>query len=86
MKSLKNGKDISVSIENITSFGVWLFVKGKEYFLKYKDYPYFKDQAIKSIQKIKLLHDYHLYWPDLDVDLEIDNLEHPEKYPLKTRI
>jgi len=31
----------------------------------------------------QLLHGYHLYWPDLDVDLEIDNLENPEKYPLK---
>jgi len=30
-----------------------------------------------------LLHGYHLYWPELDVDLEIDNLENPEKYPLK---
>jgi len=33
-----------------------------------------------------LLHGYHLYWPELDVDLEIDNLENPEKYPLKSKI
>ena len=65
---------------------MWLLVKGKEYFLKYKDYPYFKDQAIKSIQNVKLLHGFHLYWPKLDIDLEIDTLESPEKYPLKSRI
>ena len=86
MKSLKHGKDISVSVENITPFGIWLFVKEKEYFLSYKDYPYFKDQTLNSIQNVQLLHGYHLYWPDLDVDLEIDNLEHPEKYPLKSKI
>jgi len=85
MKSLKNGRDISVSVENITPFGLWMFVKGKEYFLTYQDYPYFKDQTIKSIQNVKLLHGFHLHWPDLDVDLEIDNLENPEKYPLKSR-
>ena len=85
MKSLKNGRDISVSVENITSFGLWMLVKGKEYFLTYQDYPYFKDQTIKSIQNVKLLHGFHLHWPDLDVDLEIDNLENPEKYPLKSR-
>jgi len=85
MKSLKNGKNISVSVENITPFGIWLFVKGKEYFLNYKEYPYFKDQTLKSIQKVELFHGFHLYWPDLDVDLEIDNLEHPEKYPLKSK-
>ncbi len=83
MKSLKHGKYISVSVENITPFGIWLYVKEKEYFLSYKDYPYFQDQTLSSIQNVQLLHGYHLYWPELDVDLEIDNLENPEKYPLQ---
>ena len=85
MKLLKNGKSTSVNIENISPFGIWMFVKGKEYFLSYQDYPYFKDQSIKSIQNVKLLHGLHIYWPELDVDLEIDNLENPEKYPLKSK-
>jgi hypothetical protein len=83
MKSLKNGKNISVSIENITPSGIWLYVKGKEYFLSYENYPYFKDQTVRSIQNVKLLHGFHLSWPALDIDLEIDNLDNPEKYPLK---
>jgi hypothetical protein len=84
MKLLKSGKNISVSVENITPYGIWLYVKGKEYFLNYEDYPFFKDCNIKSIQNVALLHGFHLYWPELDVDLEIDNLENPEKYPLKS--
>jgi hypothetical protein len=83
MKSSNNGENTLVSVENITPFGIWLFAKGREYFLSYKDYPYFRDQTLKSIQTVQLLHGYHLYWPELDVDLEIDNLENPEKYPLK---
>jgi hypothetical protein len=59
-------------------------VQGKEYFLSYEDYPHFRDQTLRAIQNVQLLHGYHLYWPDLDVDLEIDNLEHPEKYPLRS--
>jgi len=86
MKLSKRGKDISVSVENITPFGVWLFVKEKEYFLSYKDYPYFKEQTLRSIQNVQLLHGFHLYWPELDVDLEIDNLENPRQYPLKSKI
>lgn len=86
MKSLNTGKSISASVENITPFGIWLFVNEKEYFLKYEDYPYFKDQTLKSIQHVQLLHGYHLYWPELDVDLEIDNLENPGKYPLQSQI
>jgi hypothetical protein len=83
MKLSKHGKCILVSVENITPFGIWILVKEKEYFLSYKEFPYFKNETIGSIQNVELLHGYHLYWPDLDVDLEIDNLENPEKYPLK---
>ena len=86
MKSLKRGKNISVRIENITPFGIWLFVKDKECFLSYQDYPYFENQTFNSIQDVQLLHGYHLYWPELDVDLEIDNLENPAKYSLKSKI
>ena len=85
MKLVKNGKNTSVSVENITPFGIWMLVNGKEYFLSYQDYPYFEDQTIKSIYNVQLLHGFHLYWPDLDVDLEIDNLENPEKYPLRSK-
>ncbi|MBM4029371.1 MAG: DUF2442 domain-containing protein [Planctomycetes bacterium] len=83
MKSSRHGESTSVSVENITPVGIWLFVNGTEYFLSYEDYPYFRDQTLRAIQNVQLLHGYHLYWPQLDVDLEIDNLEHPEKYPLR---
>jgi hypothetical protein len=86
MKSVRRGSATSVSVENITPFGIWLLVQGKEYFLSYADYPYFQDQVLSSIQDVQLVHGYHLYWPRLDVDLEIDNLEHPEKYPLKSAL
>jgi hypothetical protein len=85
MKLSKPGKNIFVSIENITPFGLWLFTQEKEYFLSYKDFPFFKDQTLRAIHNVQLLHGYHLYWPDLDVDLEIDNLDNPGKYPLKFR-
>ena len=85
MRSVKSGTSTLVSVENITPFGIWLFVKEKEYFLSYQEYPYFQDQTLKSIQNVKLLHDLHLHWPELDVDLEIDNLENPEKYPLRSK-
>ncbi len=86
MKSSRHGKNILARVENITPFGLWIFVREKEYFLSYEDYPYFRDQILSSIQNVELLHGYHLYWPELDIDLEIDNLENPEKYPLRSRV
>jgi|APIni6443716594_1056825.scaffolds.fasta_scaffold1053239_1 hypothetical protein len=85
MKSSKHGTPTSTSVENITPFGIWILVQNKEYFLSYDQYPCFKDQTLQAIQNVHLLHGAHLHWPDLDVDLEIDNLENPGKYPLKSK-
>ncbi len=82
MKLLKNGRNTSVSVEKIGRFGIWLLVNGKEYFLDYEHFPYFKDKSKKAISDVVLLHGFHLHWPQLDVDLEIDILENKEKYPL----
>ncbi len=71
-----------VEILNISIHGLWIYVKDKEYFLPYEDYPWFKEARLSEIQNVQLLHGDHLHWPKLDVDLSIDGLEHPEKYPL----
>lgn len=83
MKLQKLGKNIlEVEVLNISKHGIWLYVKGKEYFLPYQEYPWFKEAKVSEIYNLELLHGFHLYWPDLDVDLELESLEHPEKYPL----
>lgn len=83
MKLQKRGKTISkVEVLNISAHGIWLSTNKKEYFLSYKQYPWFEDAKVKDICNVELLDGYHLYWPDLDIDLEIDSLENPEKYPL----
>lgn len=70
MKSQRLGKNISdVEVQNISIHGIWLYVNGKEYFLPYKEYPWFKDAKVSAICNLELLHSSHLYWPDLDVDL-----------------
>ena len=28
----------------------------------------------------------YLYWPDLDVDLSLDSIRHPGRYPLKAKV
>lgn len=86
MKSSSVGTSTSeVEVLNISANGIWLYVKGKEYFLPYEDFPWFKDAHVSEIQRVKLLHGHHLHWTDLDVDLHLDSLEHLEHYPLKYR-
>lgn len=86
MKLLKNEENtLKPEITNISEHGFWIFINGKEYFMPFEKYPWFKDAKISSIINIKLYHNHHLYWPDLDVDLSIEILNNPDNYPLVYR-
>jgi len=86
MKSSHVGTGTSkVEVLNISQHGVWLYVKGKEYFLPYEEYPWFQEARLHDIHDVHLLQGHHLHWKRLDVDLDIDSLEQPDRYPLKYR-
>ena len=70
-------------ITNISPYGVWLIVNDKEYYLPYSEFPWFKDAKLSDIFNLELHNTTHLYWPALDIDLDIEILENFEKYPLK---
>lgn len=76
---------MEAEVQNVSKLGLWLLVRGSEYFLPYKEYPWFKNASSKAVKNVCLLNQGHLHWPDLDVDLEVESLEKPEKYPLKFR-
>lgn len=82
MKSGKLGKNISPIEINISGFGVWLLVNDMEYFLSYQDYPWFQKAKVSDVYNVELLHETHLHWPSIDVDLDLQSLDKPENYPL----
>ena len=80
------GKNISaVEITNISNNGVWLLTGDKELFMSYEDFPWFKDVPIGKILNVEEPHAGHFYWPELDIDLTIEIIEHTERFPLKAR-
>jgi hypothetical protein len=86
MKSEKVGIDTSgVEVTNISVHGFWLFVKDKEYFLPFRDFPWFKEARISEIMDVKLLPGQHLYWEKLDIDLTLAMIENPLDYPLVSK-
>ncbi len=83
MRSSVIGKSTSqVEVQDITKYGIWLYIKNSEYFLSYKDFPWFQDAKVFDIYHVEILHHQHLYWPELDIDIELDSLKNPENYPL----
>ena len=83
MKSAALGPSTSqVEVTNVSPHGFWLFIAERELFVPFRDFPWFKDASIAAITRVELPSPHHLYWPDLDVDLAVESIEHPEKYPL----
>jgi len=88
MKNLfKLGRNIlEVEVTNISNHGLWVLTQNKELFLSYEDFPWFKDKTIDNITKVETFGQGHLYWEDLDVDLSLEMIEHPERFPLQAKV
>ena len=80
------GKPTSeVEVTNISKHGFWLLTRDRELFLSYEDFPWFRDAPIGKIIDVEQPVPGHFHWPQLDVDLGLASIEHPEKFPLKAR-
>lgn len=83
MKSVTPGPSTSpVEVTNVSTHGFWLFIGERELFVAFRDFPWFREASIRAITHVDLPSPHHLYWPELDVDLAVESIEHPEKYPL----
>ena len=83
MSSVPLGTSISAAeVTNISRHGVWLLVDDCELFMPFDEFPWFKNAPVESVLRLERPRENHLHWPALDVDLTIDSIEHPEKYPL----
>ncbi len=86
MRSATLGKRISgVEVTNISKHGLWLLVADEELFLEFKQFPWFKDASVEEILNVEWPQPHHLYWPDLDVDVAVESIRHPEKFPLVSK-
>jgi hypothetical protein len=71
-----------VEVRRIFTNRIWLLVYENEYFLSFDKFPWFKNAPMPAIQKVELSSEHHLYWPELDIDLAVESIEHPERFPL----
>lgn len=83
--SLPGTNTSETEVTHVSTHGIWLLTHGKELFLSYEDFPWFKDAAIGKVVAVEEVSNGHFYWPELDVDLGIESIEDPAKYPLKAR-
>jgi hypothetical protein len=83
LKSEIAGKNtLEVEVTNISMHGFWLLLGEKEFFLPFNEFPWFKDARISEISDVTLINKKHLFWEKLDIDLTLNMIQNPQKYPL----
>ena len=87
MKSAKVGTHISdVEVTNVSKHGFWLLIQQKERFVAFDLFPWFRDAPIGQLLNVQLPSPHHLYWPDLDVDIALESIDYPDRFPLLSKV
>ncbi len=73
---------METEITNISPNGIWILTEDKELFMPFETFPWFKEASVAKILNVETYENGHLYWPDLDIDLTVDIIQHPKQFPL----
>ncbi len=83
MTSIAPGASTSeVEVTNVSKHGFWLLIRDEEVFVPFAEFPRFRNAPIGHLLNVQLPSPHHLYCPDLDIDLAVESLLHPERFPL----
>jgi Protein of unknown function (DUF2442) len=86
MKSAALGNSTSgPEVTNISQHGLWLLLGSEELFLSFEQFPWFQSASIGKVLHVEQPSSQHLYWPELDIDLAVESIRHPEQFPLVSR-
>lgn len=83
--SVHGNSTSGVEVLSLGPLGLSLRWNGKDFFLRYEDFPWFRNQPASAVRNIEQPMPGHFHWPELDVDLTDEMIEYPERFPLKAR-
>ena len=69
----------------MSQHGLWLLLERDELFMPFDVFPWFREAPIGKVLHVEQPSSHHLYWPDLDIDLSVESIRHPEQFPLLSR-
>lgn len=76
---------LAVEVTHVSKHGFWLLLGDEELLLPFTEFPWFKNATIDQLCDIEWPSPDHLYWPLLDVDLSVESIRHPERFPLASK-
>jgi hypothetical protein len=80
MNALKNGTTLTAKVLELGRDFMLVDYCGKVYRIDFELYPYFKSCFVSELYNVEASA-VGLHWPDADIDIEVEYLEHPPKNP-----
>ena len=86
MKSAEPGRStLSAEVTRVGDSDLSVLVDGEELRLAFDQFPWFQHAPAAAIRNVQRPARDRLRWPDLDIDLAIESLRHPERFPLVSK-
>ena len=76
---------LGAEVTNVSPHCFWLLLGNEELAVPYAEFPWFKKATIEQLSDVQRPTENHLYWPQLDVDLSVESIRTPERFPLVSR-
>ena len=70
----------------VSRHGFWLLLEAEELLVPFTSFPWFRQATIDQLVDVQWPTADHLYWPQLDVDLSVASIRHPDDFPLIARV
>lgn len=69
----------------MTARGFWLVLGARKLFLSLAQFPWFREFTLRELTSVRRPSPQHLCWPEFDIDLDVDSIANPKRYPLRER-
>lgn len=67
-----------VEVTRVSKNGFWVSLPEEEVYLPFDHFPWFRDAPVGKLLNVQHPSAHHLWWPELDIDLELESISYPE--------
>ena len=75
-----------VEVTNISAHGICMLCRDEELFLSFQDFPWFAGRGKQQVENVQEVSPDQFHWPELDVDLCLESIRHPDRFPLTAKL
>ena len=72
---------LAPEVTHVSQHGFWLLLSDEEILLSFEQFPWFRRATIEQISHFEWRAPGHLYWSELDIDLSLESIRHPDSFP-----